>query len=534
MRRGGAACGGILRTAVLVGVALAAVGAVAPPRAARAADDGLVVGLVAPARAMSALYKLFADAERFPDRALATAVVVNRSGATVSDLELRMRCDGYAEWSPWTAVRPCPPGARVTVPWHPVLDARLAQLQSSTPVAVRLEWRRASGATGSAESKVTFLGGREFVFSDDPKAVGFAGQFSNAPLLAAWVSRDDPVIKQFAALVSRRARGQAAIQGIEAGVETLRAAYELMLLNDFVYKSAVAAGEVVPDGQSFDVLSVQNVKFPRDVLRDKSGTCIELAIFLAAVGHQLGIDSKLAIVTGHCFPIFQLSEGKGNDAKTRRVPLEATSIRGGLHGTGMERVGFDKAVELASATEKRHRADDTFIEVDVQTLWMRGVNPPELPPLPDDSLARWGVTEQGLPGMTLPELGAGPARSDPSGFGGSWEGTAKARFGGADLKPCRMTLVVMTLRDGKFRLSATFVPEDGSATVQEDATAEDQDGQLVFQGTRRVALGAGGGATALSPGRGAAKVKDGRLVGKYGADGEGFASFSLARVAGTK
>lgn len=523
---GGATWSRLSRLRVACLVAVGTLAAVAP-RDVRAAGDGLVVALKARPRLMAAIYKVYADRERFPDRAVAAAFVQNGGAAAVDDLEVRFRCERYAPWTPWTAVGPVPPGGRAVVPYHPVLDASIAALTESTPVDVRVAWRRTGDAAsaGEASATATFLGAREFAFNDLSDPQGFEERFANAPLLAAWVSRDDPVVKQFAALVSRRAGGAAAVQGIEPGLETVRAAYELMLLNDFVYKSSVG---VTDTRLSFDVKRVQNLKFPRDVLRDKSGTCIELAIFLAAVGHHLGIETSLALVQGHCFPIFTLREG----SKVRRVPVEATGIRGGLRGGGMVRVGFEKAVDIAARTEVESREDRRYLEVDVRAEWGRGVAGPELPPLPDDALARWGVTEHGVPGVTLPELGAGPAKSDPSGFGGTWEGSAKARFGGADWKPCRMTLAVTTLRDGKFRLSATFVPDDGSATVQEDATAEDQDGQLVFQGTRRVARSPGGATTDLSPGRGSAKVKDGRLVGKYGADGEGFAAFSLARVEG--
>lgn len=501
-------------------------------RPARAAGGGrLKVEVVAKDRVMTGIYKVYADAKAFPDRWLAGAIVRNTGDGALSDVSVRFRVEGYTEWSTWSTPAACGAGERFDVPYHPVLDRRIAELQATTPIELKVEWR-AKGADGSgdgATSKtIAFLGGHEFVFCDVVNGTGsFAESFGNAPLLAAWVSRDDPVIKQFAALASRNAGGVAAVQSIEHGLETLRAAYELMLLNDFVYKSSVGLADPT---LSFDNTTVQNIKYPRDVLRDKSGTCIELAILHAAIAHQLGIDARLALVHGHCFPIFELTERHGDEVKVKRVPVESTGIRGGLRGMGMVRVGFDKAVELAERTEKDARAKQEFIEVNVGEQWTRGIGSPELSALPDDSLERWGITAKGLPGVTLPDIGNGATKTDVTGFGGNWAGTVKARFGGPDMKPYRLTLVVEVLRGQRYKLLATFVPEGGGETIQEESVAEDQDGQIVFQGKSRTRRTAKGASVELAPGRGAGKLKEGKLVGKYGADGEGFASFTLDRT----
>ena len=514
-------------------ILLALVATVAPrmPHADAGPDGGVLVEVVARDRAMTGIYKVYAAAREFPDRWLAGAIVRNVGPAPLTDVAVRFRCEGLTDWSAWSDGAPCRPGDRVEVPYHPVFDRRVAELQSSTPIELKVEWRcrGADGPLAGARAKtLTLLGGREFVFSDVEGGRGtFAENFSNAPFLAAWVSRDDPVIKQYAALVSRNVGGVAAIQGIEQGLETLRASYELMLLNDFVYKSPVA---IVDPTLSFDSTLVQNLKYPRDVLRDKSGTCIELAILHAAIAHQLGIRATLALVHGHCYPVFELTERDGDKTKVRRVPLESTGIRGGLRGNGMVRVGFDKAVELAEQTEKHARAKGEFLEVDVEAAWARGIGSPELPPLPDDALERWGITAKGLPGMTLPDLGNGATKTDLAGFGGTWKGTVRARFGGPDLLPHRVTLVVVPLRGQRYKLLATFEPEGGGATIQEESVAEDQEGQLVFQGKSRTRRGEGARAVDLVPGRGAARVKDGKLTGKYGADGEGFTSFALDRA----
>ena len=76
-------------------------------------------------------------------------------------------------------------------------------------VKVRLEWRweDSSGKVHEDDDskRLTLLGVNEYVFSNLGKAESDTWQdaFNNAPLLAAWVSRNDPVVKQFAAMANK-------------------------------------------------------------------------------------------------------------------------------------------------------------------------------------------------------------------------------------------------------------------------------------------------------------------------------------------
>jgi hypothetical protein len=504
-------------------ILLALVATVAPrmPHADAGPDGGVLVEVVARDRAMTGIYKVYAAAREFPDRWLAGAIVRNVGPAPLTDVAVRFRCEGLTDWSAWSDGATCRPGDRVEVPYHPVFDRRVAELQSSTPIELKVEWR-CRGADGPSRARARtppLLGGREFVFSDVEGGRGtFAENFSNAPFLAAWVSRDDPVIKQYAALVSRNVGGVAAIQGIEQGLETLRASYELMLLNDFVYKSPVA---IVDPTLSFDSTLVQNLKYPRDVLRDKSGTCIELAILHAAIAHPP--DPRDPLVHGHCYRL-RLTERDGDKVRcgaSRSSPRHPRRTR----GTAWCASASTRPPSWRSRPRST-RGRSEFLEVDVEAACSRDRS--RAPPLPTPR--RWGITAKGLPGMTLPDLGNGATKTDLAGFGGTWKGTVRARFGGPDVLPHRVTLVVVPLRGQRYKLLATFEPEGGGATIQEESVAEDQEGQLVFQGKSRTRRGEGARAVDLVPGRGAARVKDGKLTGKYGADGEGFTSFALDRA----
>lgn len=54
----------------------------------------------------------------------------------------------------------------------------------------------------------------------------------------------------------------------------LKSCYELWQGNDFTYQGPVSLSDKT---LSFDNTLVQNIKFPRDIIRDKSATCIDLS-----------------------------------------------------------------------------------------------------------------------------------------------------------------------------------------------------------------------------------------------------------------
>ncbi len=148
---------------------------------------------------------------------------------------------------------------------------------------------------------------------------------------------------------------------------------------------------------------MQNVKFPRDVLREKSGACLDLAVFYAAAANAVGIKPYLAVVPGHCFPVFQLPEGG-------LIGIEATGVEGGLEQGKI--ASWEFVVKLASELLEKRMKERLIVLVDVHQLWARGVSNPELEPLPPDILSKWGIQ---IPkgGSSAPGPGPGPGPNTP-------------------------------------------------------------------------------------------------------------------------
>src|ERR671936_406412 len=93
--------------------------------------------------------------------------------------------------------------------------------------------------------------------------------------------------------VRRRAGGGATSNEDEAAHKFLDALYTYMGKH-IDYQT--------PPGELFDGKFAQHVKYGRDVLRNRAGTCIDLAILYGSVCEAVGLRPVLFIIPGHCFP----------------------------------------------------------------------------------------------------------------------------------------------------------------------------------------------------------------------------------------
>ncbi len=480
-------------------------------------------------RSMSAVYKVYAQPAAFPEMWTARTVFTNEGSGPIQVQRIRYRIDDYADWTTAAEGREVAPGGTLVVPYYPVLQPSIARNRSNTPTQLRVEWTWVdAGAerTGSENRQLTFLGGQAFLgsFAAEGESLGtFADENDASDYIAAWVTRDDPVVKEFAGMASRIAGGAGAQLSDEKALAVVRACYELMLLNRFSYKSPPY---VVDPQIGFDVKLVQDVKYPRDVIRDKSGTCIDLAILQAAMYYSLGLRPYLAFIEGHVFPVVRFQSGT-------MISVEATGIEGGVRaGT----VGFDESIQFAKKEFEDNREKGKLYLVDVLSAWNRGIANPELETLPVDVLKKWGISEKGATGGIMPQ-GLAPRHEDRSGFSGAWTGRIEHQVPpDGKSASCPIELVIEMDEGGRAKLFAAISAEvrDGANTIQvrleEESIGENQDGELVFQGMSKKAVRLDTGEEEeIPPSRGVARVQDGKLVGSYGDDENGFHEFTLER-----
>jgi transglutaminase-like putative cysteine protease len=419
-------------------------------------------------RSLTGAYKVYAMQEAVPSHWLAKVAFKNTGSSVVRRLRVRCRVQGYSEWGLWAKFPEVVPGQTVVVPYHPVLDEKVAQLQDKTPTNVLVEWRY-EDADGKAYedtdgARATLMGGNEFYFTN--YRVGeYTDNFyeimtQNADLLAAWVSREDAAVDEFAAMANHIAGGAPSVYTPEAASATLHAIYELWVRNKFVY---VSPAGLTDTSVSFDPRLVQNIKYPRDVIRDKAGTCIDLAILYAAMASALGLESYLCLVPGHCFPVFLLPPQKG-ETERRWLPIEATGIMGGLGPRVHSWVEVNQHGQ--AQLQKVFGGQMPGMLISIKELRQKGMAGPQLPVLPPDVLERWGIVEGSGPILTA---GGGSQQPQP--------------------QPSRSS----TLLTGRWVGRQVFQTPQGNIPASMEVTVQQaQGGAYTFEGSSLIDITMGG------------------------------------------
>ncbi len=363
-------------------------------------------------RVISAAYKVYTVAKGFSARRVplvdgseivfgadvatpwvGRVVLRNAGPGRVTDLRVRWKLEDYtAEWSAAEKFPELLPGQTIVSVYYPVIQPSIARLRDDTKANLLVKWTWTDETGRQREDddagRITLLGVNNFAFSDlgeESQFGSFEEMIRNGPLLAAWVSRNDGVVNQFGAMANKNAGGVAASTSDENALKAMRHCYELMLINNITYQSPPAT--VRDRGKSFDASVVQTVRFPRDVIKNRSGTCIDLAILYASMLNAVGLNPMLVLIDGHCFPAVILPGGK-------IVAVESTGVGGGLAGNFMP---FEDVLAIGTKQFGEARRGGRYMLVPVQEMWEAEIRTPELEELPADILQRWGITNT-LPG----------------------------------------------------------------------------------------------------------------------------------------
>jgi hypothetical protein len=347
---------------------------------------------------MSALYKLYGD-RRFHKLWVARAVFRNAGSERLTDYKVRFRLAGYSEWSRWERCDAVYPGQTVVDPFYPAIDSRIRELHAATPVDVQVEYSyvRADGKTieDSYSERTRLLGMNEGVYSDVEvdKDSSWYEMFKDAPLvLASFTSANDPVILDVVGMLGQATGGVGPSLSDRHAMTFLRALYDLMRAN--------IKYETTP-GDRIDGLLHQHLKYGRDVLRTKSGTCVNTAIFYASVAEAAGLDAYIFVIKGHAFAGVRLPKSGG------LVLVETTLAT----GRGAE---FAEAVQSATKTYAAAAELGLLLPVDIRQQRRRGVTPPELPDAGKNPLKEWGIRPPTASAAPHPSRTALARASEPS------------------------------------------------------------------------------------------------------------------------
>lgn len=373
-------------------------------------------------RIMSALYKVYGNPELFGGSYWVAKTIFRNTGTSdITDLRISYKLGDYASWSPESTYSLVVPGGTVVDFYYPIISPRITELKSPTPcdLVVRYSYKDSSGKTYSdtASYRLQVLGVNQFEFSNLPeeeRTGTWADDFSNSPLIAAFVTKLDDPVKAFAGMVSQYAGGVAAAANDDDAIKFCKALYDLELFNGISYQT--------PSGFLTEYTSFgQDLKYPRDVLRDKAGTCVDLAILYASVCETVGLKTLIIVIPGHAFPVVILPSGQ-------LLPIEATGVGGAAVGRSMS---FEEAVNAGKKNIRELEMGRYFV-VNVQELQSQGVSTPELSKLPADILKQWGYKSPvDTAVQTIPQPTPQPTPVPAINVSGIYQGTYKNNVTGA-------------------------------------------------------------------------------------------------------
>ena len=330
-------------------------------------------------RLMSAIYKLYSH-EDFINLWTAKVLFTNDGDVPLREFHIKFSLgdysDGYSETCETALFLP---GQSIVEIYRPIMSKVCTQIQSASPVKMRIHYSYIlpNGKTKEKEviRRVEILGNKDFVFTDLPQKEikNFSDMFNNADYITAWVTSYDPVVCEFGGMANELAQGAGAAVDDEQAAIVSAAIYELMRYNKITYQS--------PAGL-FQSDQIQRLKYPRNTLRDRSGTCIDLAIAFSAFAEAQGLNPVLFLIPGHCFPGIFLPKS-GNI-----LPIEMTLLGGGTADSSQP---FEKAVEVGTKELEEAITKGNILFIHIGPLKQKGITPPELPSLPADILSKWRI-----------------------------------------------------------------------------------------------------------------------------------------------
>jgi hypothetical protein len=328
---------------------------------------------------MSFGYKVYANPEVAEGKYFLSKVVLkNTGGRPIRDLTISYQVPDYIPWTTPEVASEIPPGTSVVKLYYPKFPERITHLanQTTASLEIKLQWREEGGSTQEQvlRDDFTIYGVNEVQYSDLPAddILTWYDQWNLAQFVVCMVTPNDPIVKEYAAAITKRMGGTlaGATQDPEQVVELMKATYDYMRETGMRYASAEGVPVSIGDVRTL----VQTVRLPRDVITSNNGLCIELAILWASILDQLGCQTCIVMRPGHAFTIVIAGD--------KYYPVECTAITPKAVGATAD-VPFDKAMQMAFEDLQKQQYKIFF---PVQKYRGEGYASPELPDVDVDKV----------------------------------------------------------------------------------------------------------------------------------------------------
>jgi len=253
---------------------------------------------------------------------VAKTMIQNKGSVPIMDYKISYRIEQYTTgWCPAHQYKEIVPDQTVVDYYYPSLLATVLDLttpQKIVQLEVKWEYKSLSGKVYSETTSydLKILGKNTFVYSSIPQSEMLdspSDWFSNKDLLVCFVTKNEPVIKGHAV----NATG-----GLAAGYTNDKAKAAFNSVFNYLHDKGVKYISPVsefPSGSSDAHLS-QYLMYPKDVIANKGGTCIETSLCMATMMEAIGVSTVIFLIPGHAIPGIILPE-------TGDIyPIESTAV----------------------------------------------------------------------------------------------------------------------------------------------------------------------------------------------------------------
>jgi hypothetical protein len=350
-------------------------------------------------------YKVYADPHLSEGRFFLSKLVFKNEGRKpVRDFSISYQVPNYIRPTTPEVLPEIAPGYTVVKLFYPQFPSEVTKLHERTraTLEIKLQWKEGGVAHEEVlKEELVLHGVNELEWTDVPAedVTCWQDMMVNADLNAAMVTPNDPVVAAFAAEVTAKLGGAVAgaSDQVKDHIELLKGVYDYMVETGMQYAGAKGVPEKVGDATTI----LQTIRLPRDVIRNNSGLCIELALLWASVMEHFNIPAYIVHVPGHAYVRApQLDPVFGGP-----FVIECTAITPKSVGA-TNYISFLDAVKMAARNYAGNSARGELIEVNIRELQSAGIVPPELP---DVDLERIKELLAGRKRPVVQVAAAGPA-----------------------------------------------------------------------------------------------------------------------------
>jgi transglutaminase-like putative cysteine protease len=336
---------GVVCVLALVGLVLSLSGPHQPPPG----PPSLNVSVRLVPQVITAAYKAYATS----DQLFATTTITNTGKDPIKNFHISYKVPGYVATAGQEDYPVILPGQTVVDWCYPTFSAAKMKAIDS-PVQAELDVNYTyDGSNGEKGTSKLFelLSHNDWVWSNLPESeqLDFFDAHSNAYMLAAFVTKDDPEVNSVAKSI---------VLGISTDSDDGAVTAARRIFNALYYRGL----NYVSEPASFWKSGSQIVQFPLETLKNKGGNCVDLSLVFSSLLEAVGVHTELLLSTGHCqFAIVLPESGTV-------VPIEATVV-------GDPNVTFEQAVDSALTWKNQELAKGTYYPIDVETMWASGTVP---------------------------------------------------------------------------------------------------------------------------------------------------------------